>query len=135
MSVAHHVSARCACKNILSSCHCSNAYQTVQGICQSVVVEPYQASAECTEFSVTVIGSSKGPVALLPTEAESFNMEDDIAEAGLEFEAYKARQEVCLLLETEGIRHAEVSLQPDIALAATVAGAVRADLGEPGRLD
>ena len=67
----------------------------LQGLSQSVVVEPYQASTECTEFSVTVIGSSKGPVALLPTEAEAFAMDDDIVEAALEMEAYKARKEVC----------------------------------------
>ena len=66
----------------------------LQGLSQSVVVEPYQASAECTEFSVTVIGSSRGPVALLPTEAEAFDMDDDIVEAALELEAFKARKEV-----------------------------------------
>lgn len=67
----------------------------LQGVCQSVVVEPYQAAAECTEFSVTVIGSSKGPVALLPMEAQVFDYADDIFEADLDYEAYKARREVC----------------------------------------
>ena len=59
-------------------------------------MEPYQAAAECTEFSVTVIGTSKGPVALLPTEAEVFDYADDIFEADLDYEAYRARREVCL---------------------------------------
>lgn len=59
-----------------------------------MVVEPYQAAAECVEFSVTVLGTSKGPVVLLPTEVESYEMESDIIEAALEFEAYKARREV-----------------------------------------
>ena len=68
----------------------------LQGWSESVVVEPYQAAAECTEFSVTVIGTSKGPVALLPTEAEVFDYADDIFEADLDFEAYRARREVCL---------------------------------------
>ena len=68
----------------------------LQGVCQSVVVEPYQAAAECTEFSVTVIGTSKGPVALLPMEAQVFDYADDIFEADLDYEAYKARREVCL---------------------------------------
>ena len=63
-----------------------------------MVVEPYQASSECVEFSVTVLGSSKGPVVLLPTEVESYDMEDDLLEAALDFEAYKARQEVAYLL-------------------------------------
>lgn len=67
----------------------------LQGVCQSVVVEPYQAAAECTEFSVTVIGTSKGPVALLPMEAQVFDYADDIFEADLDYEAYKARREVC----------------------------------------
>ncbi|DBA99100.1 TPA: hypothetical protein ACH3X1_014234 [Trebouxia sp. C0004] len=64
-----------------------------QDLCESVVVEPYQASSECVEFSVTVLGSSKGPVVLLPTEVESYYMEEDLLEAALDFEAYKARQE------------------------------------------
>lgn len=62
-----------------------------------MVVEPYQAAAECTEFSVTVISTSKGPVALLPMEAEVFDYADDIFEADLDFEAYRARREVLLL--------------------------------------
>ena len=66
----------------------------VKGWAESVVVEPYQAAAECTEFSVTVIGSSKGPVALLPVEAEVFDYADDIFESDLEHEAYRARREV-----------------------------------------
>ncbi|KAL3156643.1 hypothetical protein ABBQ38_000926 [Trebouxia sp. C0009 RCD-2024] len=64
-----------------------------QGWGESVVVEPYQAAAECTEFSVTVLGSSKGPVALLPMETEVFDYADDIFEADLEHEAYRARRE------------------------------------------
>ncbi len=66
----------------------------MQGLSESVVVEPYQASSECVEFSVTVLGSSKGPVVLLPTEVESYDMEDDLFEAALDFEVYKARREV-----------------------------------------
>ena len=80
---------------------------TLQGWSESVVVEPYQAAAECTEFSVTVIGTSKGPVALLPMEAEVFDYADDIFEADLEFEAYRARRGVCVsvwldVLHSEG---------------------------------
>lgn len=67
----------------------------LQGWSESVVVEPYQAAAECTEFSVTVIGTSKGPVALLPIEAEVFDYADDIFEADLDYEAYRARRGVC----------------------------------------
>ena len=70
----------------------------MQDLSESVVVEPYQASSECVEFSVTVLGSSKGPVVLLPTEVESYDMEDDLFEAALDFEVYKARREVALLL-------------------------------------
>ena len=66
----------------------------MQDLSESVVVEPYQASSECVEFSVTVLGSSKGPVVLLPTEVESYDMEDDLCEAALDFEVYKARREV-----------------------------------------
>lgn len=66
-----------------------------QGWGDSVVVEPYQAAAECTEFSVTVIGTSKGPVALLPIEAEVFDYADDIFEANLDYEAYLGRRQVC----------------------------------------
>lgn len=75
---------------------CATTHACVlQGWSESVVVEPYQAAAESTEFSVTVIGTSKGPVALLPMEAEVFDYADDIFEADLDFEAYKARREVC----------------------------------------
>ncbi len=70
----------------------------MQDLSESVVVEPYQASSECVEFSVTVLGSSKGPVVLLPTEVESYDMEDDLFEAALDFEVYKARREVAHLL-------------------------------------
>ncbi len=70
----------------------------MQGLGDSVVVEPYQAPADCIEFSVTVLGTDKGPVVLLPTEVEAFSMEDDIVEAALGFEAYKARNEVNLYL-------------------------------------
>ena len=69
----------------------------LQDLSESVVVEPYQASSECVEFSVTVLGSSKGPVVLLPTEVESYNMEDDLIEHALDFEIYKARREVAHL--------------------------------------
>ena len=70
----------------------------MQDLSESVVVEPYQASSECVEFSVTVLGSSKGPVVLLPTEVESYDMEDDLCEAALDFEVYKARREVALVI-------------------------------------
>lgn len=66
----------------------------VQGLSESVVVEPYQAAAECIEFSVTVLGTKEGPVVLLPTEAEAFDLEDDIVDAAMDLEAYKARKEV-----------------------------------------
>ena len=78
---------------------CEAFHIVMQGLSESVVVEPYQASSECVEFSVTVLGSSKGPVVLLPTEVESYDMEDDLLEAALDFEAYKARQEVAYLLD------------------------------------
>jgi len=93
----------------LASCHGSNrctcvwwhtceaSHFVMQDLSESVVVEPYQASSECVEFSVTVLGSSKGPVVLLPTEVESYDMEDDLFEAALDFEVYKARREVALL--------------------------------------
>lgn len=59
-----------------------------------MVVEEYRSPKEYTEFAVTVLGTAKGPVALMPTEVSAFNMADDIDEAELDNEAYLARQEV-----------------------------------------
>lgn len=66
----------------------------VQGAADAIIVEEYKLPKEFTEFGVTVLGTAKGPVALLPTEVSSFNMTADIAEAELDNEAYQARQEV-----------------------------------------
>ena len=58
------------------------------------MVEPYCGAKEHTEFAVTVLGTAKGPVALLPSEVASYDMWDDIEQADMEMEAYHARQEV-----------------------------------------
>ena len=62
-----------------------------------MVVEEYRSPKEYTEFAVTVLGTAKGPVALMPTEVSAFNMADDIDEAELDNQAYLARQEVKLI--------------------------------------
>lgn len=58
------------------------------------MVEEYCSPQEFCEFAVTVLGTSKGPVALLPTEVASYNMWDDVFQAEMDMEAYHARQQV-----------------------------------------
>ncbi len=46
----------------------------MQGLGDSVVVEPYQVPADCIEFSVTVLGTAKDPVVLLPSHSVSCSL-------------------------------------------------------------
>lgn len=72
----------------------------LEGVDESVVIEPFVS--EGIEFTVIVLETDKGPVALLPTEVEIVFQDDDIAEAS------RRLQEVMGLAEPEeeGLRAA-----------------------------
>ena len=68
----------------------------MQGYSDTVVVEPFEEPKDNTEFSVTVLGTDKGPVALLPSEVTWFDLDDEVEEDKWDEDAKAARKYVSL---------------------------------------
>ena len=68
---------------------------------QTVVVEPY---VEAMEVSVCVLETAAGPVALLPTEIELFDMDHAIMDGDLDLQHHIDRNEVYSCCVTNAIR-------------------------------
>ena len=61
-----------------------------------MIVEPYEELQDNTEFTVTVLGTAKGPVALLPTEVTWYDFDEDLEQNLFDEEEYIARKKVRL---------------------------------------
>ena len=59
-----------------------------------MIAEPFEDPQDNTEIRVTVLGTDKGPVALLPSEVTWFDLDDEVEEDKWDEDAKAARKYV-----------------------------------------